>query len=339
MGTHLFGSPCILYYTGVVNPQMLLHCFNCSNEFLFFLDVKEFCMSYLSDFVATRSAKKPRKQPTSSVKHYPECAGRLVLMNTAVRKSVDSSGYDSVAEIDSPDSLLDQDGCIAKEAGKMTVEVQHETVNVHDADEPEDSSPCTSHANRATEAAIAYHKDMSALRSDTHTLHLYASSDSSTNAFFGSFLTTAQVLNILVDPNHKCVTTVPGGAKNNVYFVVENPHYREKPRVGIQYALSDESNQWQAKTHAFAYFMEKNKKFTEVRRYQNLICKRNPRHSTYTPFDPQPDENAVIKLAKTMYVSVLDENYKRRITYLDRLPEGCKPMFIVEYSSPFVTKG
>jgi len=149
----------------------------------------------------------------------------------------------------------------------------------------------------------------------------------SSNRLLAGFLFATDIINLLLNTNVEYLPSIPPGRKENVFFVVDK---KDNPRLPVSQRYADDCGPWQLITYSMAYYCASNQKYHEMKKHKKVYCKRTS--TGYSPYQPQPLENQILKLYKIYNKHSLDENYKRRITWLQKLPAHCKPVCIVEYS-------
>lgn len=144
------------------------------------------------------------------------------------------------------------------------------------------------------------------------------------NIFGGSldsgFLDTGTVVMLLLK-NKSGLPKIPGGLKENVYFVLDNSSNCDKRTKNKRSAFSDDCGVWDASSGASPksyYLMHDNGDLSMMFLRKGIFCikKQVQRKVEYIPLNPQPEMDKVVVIHRYYTTLKVDKLYKKRVTWL-----------------------
>src|SRR6478609_10778693 len=116
---------------------------------------------------------------------------------------------------------------------------------------------------------------------------------------FGKFLDTSSVINCLRSSSSKTKSSIPGGLKENVYFIINNEanacHRLNKQRS----VYEDDCEAWlssKCPTTKTVYIRGSDGNWKSVKERKGLFVHENVKDGLriFSPYDPQPDPSTII---------------------------------------------
>ena len=153
---------------------------------------------------------------------------------------------------------------------------------------------------------------------------------------FGEFLTTNQVIVLLLKSGKSILDTIPKGKKENVYYVVDNSNNYERGKQKICKRFYDDCGAWTCNTTSSTVYLETDKEvYKEIHLIDGLYCKRKTREKCYLPLDPQPDAKKIVVVSKYYSKLKVDTQYRRKITWIKSFSSEFEKRAFVEYTGKF----
>ena len=140
------------------------------------------------------------------------------------------------------------------------------------------------------------------------------------------FMETSKAVNLLLN-TETCYEHIPGGKKENVFFVLNNESNQAKREGKGKSSFSDDCGVWESgsgTTPATYYLLQENGDLRKTYYYKKLYC-RQSRHKVdgklkvvYTPLDPQPPPEKVVVIHRYYAKSSKDRKYEKRVTWFGK---------------------
>jgi len=138
-------------------------------------------------------------------------------------------------------------------------------------------------------------------------------------------LTTEEVLQLLHSPSDDMVIVpcIPKGTKNNVYCLLDNSENQKRQTLGQNCTYEDDCGAWQSsksKSTISPYITNGQNGLRRVfwiaswQAYCNEVKVDGKR--VYSPLDPQPSADTVIRIRRYYVTLAANNDYRRRITTL-----------------------
>ena len=166
---------------------------------------------------------------------------------------------------------------------------------------------------------------MTSSNSEPYDEETYMKHDSKQNSLpLGEFLTTNQVIVLLLKSGKSILDTIPKGKKENVYYVVDNSNNYERGKQKI------------CNTTSSTVCLETDKEvYKEIHLIDGLYCEKKTREKCYLPFDPQPDAKKIVVVSKYYSKLIVDTQYRRKITWIKSFSSEFEKCALVEYTGKF----
>jgi len=137
-------------------------------------------------------------------------------------------------------------------------------------------------------------------------------------------LTTEEAIQLLRSPSDTVVVPcIPNGTKNNVYCLVDNSENQKRQTLGQNSTFSDDCGVWQSsksKSSISPYISDGQNGLKRIFwvASQQAYCSETKVEGkrVYSPLDPQPLPDTVIKIRRYYVTLAADDAYRRRITTL-----------------------
>jgi hypothetical protein len=144
-----------------------------------------------------------------------------------------------------------------------------------------------------------------------------------------------QVFDILCHPPCRVLPQIPVGAKQNVYFLVDDSCNAKRRRAGHSSQFKDDSGTWQRSKTITINLVREDDQLRTMTQKGDIWTHAGRQRKTWTPIDPQPKPDDIIVMKRCSSVLKCNINYRRRISWLEKLLSGVDPnagnIAIVEY--------
>ena len=156
------------------------------------------------------------------------------------------------------------------------------------------------------------------------------------------FMDTSKAVHLLMS-SKTSYDKIPGGKKENVYFVINNESNQIKRKGTGKSSFSDDCGVWESKagTSPITYYRllengELKRIFYTKKQYCYLsrVKVNGTTERKYIPFDPQPEPSEVVHLHRYYAKSKENKSYEKRVTWLGK--GGLESnLAVVEYKNQF----
>ena len=157
-------------------------------------------------------------------------------------------------------------------------------------------------------------------------------SSSGTNLPFNEFLSLSIVIKILLDDNNASFKEIPCGKKENVYFVIDNSNNFSRTLHGKKNTFTDDCGSWSNNnTISCLYMLNPGGMGREIRFSNGMYCIKKTASNSYKIIDPQPQQDQILTIGRYYSKLKLNENYKRKITWIKKFSQSYQKFAVVEY--------
>ncbi|XP_053376475.1 uncharacterized protein LOC128547528 [Mercenaria mercenaria] len=132
---------------------------------------------------------------------------------------------------------------------------------------------------------------------------------------------TQKAVHLLTNVSGEGLGKIPGGAKENSYFLVNNTKNFDKRSRSKKSSFSDDCGVWNTESGTSPktfYLLGNNGDLSVIYKKDNVFCRltRVQRKREYVPMNPQPDISQVVAVHRYYTSLKLDPNYKKKVTWL-----------------------
>jgi len=141
------------------------------------------------------------------------------------------------------------------------------------------------------------------------------------NTTDGTFLDSDTVIDLL-STSETSDTNIPRGKKENLYFIINNEQNHNRVEQGKKRKYVDDCGVWKYASIKAHYFVHTDNQFRYVDLSKGVYT--TTVSNNRVQMNPQPDPSTVV-IVKRSYNSLKRQNdYKRRITWIESAPSTLK---------------